>query len=344
MIYNITDSTFISNGALVDRTAVKIRQYDNRLWVVCDDGSVVFSNNGDTSTFDAGNIILAPNWEKIIDFLPVQGGVILITRTSVYALYGSGTYQDTSIILIEDNLMLSDSAVVVDNVVYVLGNRGVHMISLNGIREIPQDQVDFFSANYPAWNAIGVAVQGIYLYRFHSILYLFQSGYSAQGFLYSLENGAFEKVNRPLASALPYMMELANSKTDFLISSDSGTAICRSVYPTGTLSAARTSILQFRHEDAGTRRDKIWKSISIVAGVAVSSVTLSIYLDHSDTPTVIQGPTFDLAKGDNVIELLDANDNHPCSRYLSAMLTINTTGPFTIKEVGLVFCETGIKK
>ena len=375
MIYNISDDTFINNGPLAERNPVKLRQYDNRLWAVCDDGALVFSNNGDATTWDPLNIILAPNREPIIDFQPVQGGAILITRTSVYGFYGSGTYQDTSILLIQDRLMLSDSAVQVDNVVYILGNRGVHAVTLNGIKEIPHNQTEYFADHYGAWNALSVAVQGIYLYRFRAILYLFRSGYGAQGFLYSLRNGAFQKINRELPVTLPYMLEMADAKTDFVLGGGDGSVICRSIYPAGILNEFRVSTLQFRHEDADSMREKVWRHLGVTVEVATYNVLLQVYLDHSTIPTFIKSGAIDLFPGDNIFELFDEQDQYLRSHTISIELTIGgndylTTDPteaepnveilttsenepiisdaltgnrsnFAIREMRLKYCEVG---
>lgn len=369
MIYNLTDDVFTSSGALAGRNPVKLRQYDNRLWAVCDDGSIVFSDNGDATTWDELNIILLPNREPCIDFLPVQGGAILLSRTSVYAMYGSGTYQDTSILLIQDRLLLSDSAVTVDNVVYVLGNRGVHRVSLNGIQEIPHDQTEFFKSRYPAWNALSQAVQGVYLYRFHSILYLFQAGYGAQGFLYSLREGGFFKIDRVLPSALPYLVEVFDQNTDFLLGSGDGSIISRSTYPAGVLADFRLSTIQTRHEDADSTREKIWRHLGLVVAVPTHNVLLQVYLDGSDTPTIIKNGCVDLAAGDNIIELFDAEDNFLRSKTISFEISIGgntylvddetgevltsgtdnlisddlpgTPANFALKEIRVKFCEVG---
>lgn len=375
MIYNLTDDIFISTGALAGKNPVKLRQYDNRLWAVCDDGSLVFSDNGDATAWDALNIILLPNREPMIDFLPVQGGVILLSRTSAYAMYGSGTYQDTSILPIQDGsapgskLMLSDSAVVIDNVAYVLGNKGVHKITLNGMAEIPHDQTAFFTSRYAAWNALSQAVQGIYLYRFHAILYLFQDGYGSQGFLYYVKNGAFCKIDMTLPAALPYMVELFSAQADFLLGSGDGTAICRSVYPAGVLASQRLSTIQTRHEDADSLREKIWRHLGITVAVDTPNVLIQAFLDHSETPAILQYGVVDLVAGDNIIDLFDWNDQYLRSKTISFRIDIggnvylvadgtrevlmNGNEPlisddvptnaanFAIREVRLKYCEVG---
>lgn len=328
MIYNMTDDIFVSTGALLGRNPVKLRQYDNRIWAVCDDGALVFSNNGDASTWDANNIILLPNREPMIDFLPVQGGVILTHRGGAYALYGSGTYQDTSILPIQDSaapgskLMLSDSAVVVDNVAYVLGNRGVHAVSLNGIKEIPHDQTAYFSERYGAWNTLSVAVQGVYLYRFHSILYLFQEGYGAEGFLYNIRTGAFHKIGHTLPAALPYMMDIHDSSVDFLFGCGDGTTIGRSVYPAGVLAAQRLSTIQTRHEDVDSNREKVWRHLGIEVERDTPNVLIQAFLDHSEIPTILKYGVVDLVKGDNIIDLFDWNDRELRSKTISIRIDI----------------------
>ena len=374
MIYDLTTNTFINNGALVGVNPVKLREYDNRLWAICDNGTLIFSNNGDATTWDSENIILLPNQEPIIDFQPVQGGVILLSRVSAYAMYGSGSYTDTEILLIEDHLLLSDSAVNIDNTVYVLGNRGVHQVTLNGIAEIPHEQAAYFATLYPVWNAVSGAVQGVYLYRFHAILYLFQTGFATQGILFGLQKRTFFKIDQTLPSALPYMLELADQSVDFILATGSGRAICKSTYPAGVLSAPRTSYLQTRYEDCDSLRDKLWRHLGLTVGVPTNSVAITVYLDQSTAPTPLMVESVDLVQGDNIIELYDENGDLLRSKSISILLAIGgieylvdgasgqiltdpTTGVeldtdsglattpanFVIKEIRLKYREVGVE-
>ena len=373
MIYNLSDDAFISTGALEGRQCLKLRQYDNRLWAVCDDGSLRFSDNGNADSWDALNVILLPNREPLIDFLPVQGGVILLSRTSAYAMYGSGTYQDTSILPIQDGsapgsrLMLSDSAVVVDNVAYVLGNKGIHRISLNGMQEIPHDQQEYFDSKYGAWNAINQSVQGIYLYKFRAILYLFQDG--SEGLLYYIRNGAICKVGQSLPPDLPFLVEMFDANVDFLFGSGDGTTVCRSIYPAGILTAPRLSTIQTRHEDADSMREKIWRHLAITVERDSPNVLVQAFLDYSETPTFLKYGVVDLSQGDNIIDLYDIDDNLLRSKAISFEINMGgnvflvsedtgevlmagseplvtddvptTAANFAIREIRVKWCEVG---
>ena len=347
MIYNLTDDAFISNGSLSGKVTIRVRQYDNRLWAVCSDGSLVFSNNGDPSTWDSANIILLPNWEKIIDFLPVQGGVILLSKTSAYAMYGSGSYLDTSIILIQEGLLLSDSAITVDNTVYVLGNRGVHIITLSGMKPLPADQVDYFDSNYAAWNAISGGLQGIFLYKFNAILYLFATGFAGAGFLYNIHTGAFQKVSQELPAILPYMEAMNHPQVDFLVGTGNGTTICRSIYPAGVLESPRTSIIQTRHEDADSLREKVWRHLAIYTSSAVPNVTILLYLDGSSEATELYSGQVNLVAGENIIELYDLTENLPRSTTMSVAIHIggaisDMPSDFVIKQIRFKYRLVGL--
>jgi len=151
--------------------------------------------------------------------------------------------------------------------------------------------------------------------------------------------------------------------------------ICRSIYPAGVLNEFRVSTLQFRHEDADSMREKVWRHLGVTVEVATYNVLLQVYLDHSTIPTFIKSGAIDLFPGDNIFELFDEQDQYLRSHTISIELTIGgndylTTDPteaepnveilttsenepiisdaltgnrsnFAIREMRLKYCEVG---
>lgn len=381
-VLNLTNSLKILNGALVGRIPLKLKAYANRLWAVCSGGQLVFSNNGDATTWDAGNIILLPNQEPIIDFIPVQGGAIVYSHTSAYAFYGTGVYQDTSIILIRDNVALSAGAVLVDDSIYVVGNRGMNQIALNGFKELPHNQDAFFAANAAVWNALTTfgtlqleTVQAVYLSKFHAILYLMTAGSATQGFLYYVGANSYAKINQTISYSGvrgPFLLPISDGSTDFIVRMASG--ICKSVYPSGALATARPSIIQTRFEDADSTREKIWRHLCLTMDAGAYNAIISVFLDYSETPVSVRAGILDLAQGENTIELFDSNGGAIRGKAISVRIELNTLsnlsyligtegqalcGPdgalltaismpapssFKFREIRIKYCEVGAPK
>jgi hypothetical protein len=207
------------------------------------------------------------------------------------------------------------------------------------------------------WNAQGQAIQGVYLYKFHSILYLFHASYGIQGFVFNIKNGAFTKINQSLPPFLPYLMALNDSHTDFILGIGDGTQIGKSIYPSQVLSVVREAVLQTRHEDADSMRYKVWEHLGIITTTPVYNVRVRYYLDGSDTahdvkfgtieqvnsvPGNFAYATLDLQAGDNIIQLFDTNGKRLRSKTISFEITIGNqiylidevTGSALIDETG----------
>ena len=328
-ILNLSDFTFI---AISGKNVKHLYIYTNRLWAVCGDGSLMISDNGDATTWNPLNIIFLPNTDPIIDFIPVQGGAIVYSTTSIYAMYGS-SYLDITFLLLLDRQQFSSGAVDIDGTVFIVGTRGVYAASLNGCQLIPHNQNVYFQQNFPTFSTSAVAidiVKGIYLQRFEAILFMWDVTYGeTQGFVFYPQNKAYTKINQLLTSAFPYMLAINDANTDFLIGTDAG-VLCKSTYPSANTLNPRESVIQTRIEDADSLRSKVWRELSIDVDQTVYGVSIDASLDDGDTFTNISSGGALLSPGRNVFWL-----DLPRSQSISFRFTIsNTTDLFLSDDVG----------
>ena len=315
-IIDLTDNTTYATGG---KSIRKLKVYVNRLWGVCTDGTLIISDNGDATTWNALNIIYLPNKEKIIDFIPVSGGAIVYSATSAYAMYGSD-YRDISFVLLLDGQRFSSGAVNIDNTVFIVGTRGVYQVSLNGATEIPHMQSEYFKSLFGTFSAepyLAEVVQGVHLQRFEAILFMWSSAFGgSQGFVYYPFTKAYSKVNQLLNPDNPFILAMNDSSTDFLIGGNTG-IFFKSTYPSSKTFLPRQSIIKTRHEDADSLRYKVWRELSVNVGEVVYGVTIDAFLDESTTPVNIVTGTA-LAPGANLFFL-----NLSRSRSISFQFTIN---------------------
>jgi hypothetical protein len=315
-IINLSDMVFID---IPGKTVRKLYTYTNRLWAVCTDGTLLISDNGAAATWDPLNITFLPNQEKIIDFIPVQGGVIVYSQTSVYAMYGSD-YRDITFVLLLDQQRFSSGAVNIDNTVFIVGARGVYAVSLNGAAEIPHSQSDYFKSMFatftaPCFNAD--VVQGVFLQRFEAILFMWDISLGGTlGFVFYPNLKAYSKVNQLLPATNPHILALNDGNTDFLMGTTAGTFV-KSTYPSNATFVPRQSVIKTRYEDAGSLRDKVWRELAIETNEVVYGVTIDAFLNDAPVPVNIVTDAA-LIKGNNIIFL-----DLPRSQNVSFQLTIN---------------------
>lgn len=357
-ILNLTDKVFIP---ITGKISTKLRRYTNRLWVINSDGSVQASDNGDATTWNPLNIFFLPNQDPVIDFIPVQGGAIVYGRSCVYAMYGA-SYQDITFVLLLDGQLFSSGAVDVDGVVYIPGARGMYQFSLNGGALIPHFQQDYFNQNYSIFAQSATSqstLVAVHLTRFKSILVTWSTALGGtQGFLFNYVTKGYTKFNQLLPSDSPYMMEINDQNTDFLISMGAG-YYAKSVYPSGVLNTYRIATMQTRHEDCNSTRNKVFRQLCVTTAEVVNGFSVSAYVDYSLTPIVIASNVI-LAAGENDFYL-----DLPRGRTISIMMTVdnqqmledgsgnlltdgtniltigNTAATFTIKELKLKYREAG---
>ena len=315
-ILNLTDMTLI---AIPGKNVKRLYIYTNRLWAVCTDGSLLASNNGDATTWDPLNVIFLPNTDPIIDFIPVSGGAIVYSTTSVYAMYGS-SYLDISFVLLLDRQIFSSGAVDIDGTVFIVGPRGVYAVSLNGAAEIPHMQNPYFQGLFKtlAYPAVAAdVVQGAYLQRFEAILFMWSLALGGtQGFVFYPYTKSYSKVNQLLNVNFPYLLAINDANTDFIMGGNPGT-IVKSTYPSNATYTPRVSVIQTRHEDCDSVRNKVWRELSIETNETVYGVNLDASLDGSTILTNL-ATNVTLVPGRNVFFL-----DIPRSQSISIVLTIN---------------------
>ena len=327
-ILNLTDYTLIPipNGAA---TASKLRLYYNRLWLIDSAGTLRNCDNGDASTWNAMNIMLLANSEPIIDFHPVPGGAIVYSATAIYAMYGS-TYTDITFVPLmqsggSNSKHFSTGSVEVAGVVYILSSEGIYAVTLNGAQLIDHHQERFFSSHYQIFSDPSKAITALYLQAFKAVVFTWPEHYDigGQSLVFYL-SGAYSKLNRLLPSDYPYALALNDSSTDFLWGTTSG-RLAKSEYPSPDLVAYQPAIIQTKHEDCGTARDKVWSEFVLSFDKTTYGVTVQFILDDSGVPITIAEEVTCL-KGDNSFWL----DELPCSKTISALITINNHALTTI--------------
>lgn len=322
-ILNLTDLTLINidcSGA----TSVKLRLHMNRLWLLDSNGLLHISDNGDATTWNALNVLLLPNSEKVIDFHPVQGGAVVYCSSSVYAMYGS-TYEDISFLPLMPNSEINPKhftkgSVEVSGVVYILSTEGIYAASLNGVQFIPHHQEVFFKDHFGIFSDPAKEIEAIFLNRFQAIIFTWRNSYNVNGqSLVFYLSGAYSKLNRLLPTAFPYAVSLNDANTDFLWAVASGN-FAKSEYPTTSMLEPQICYLQTRHEDCDSYREKVWSEFTITTDEVVYGVTVSAYLDDAAVPIVV-ADEISLKRGENRIWL----DILPRSFTLSLLIKINNT-------------------
>lgn len=325
-VLNLTDFTLIS---IPGKNIKHLYIYTNRLWGVCDDGSLIICDNGDATTWNPLNIIFLPNTDPIVDFVPVQGGAIVYSTTSCYAMYGS-SYQDITFVLLLDRQQFTSGAVDIDGTVFFVGTRGVYAASLNGCQLIPHTQQVYFQQMYPTFSKSAIAVdivKGIYLQRFQAILFMWDTQYGGtQSFVFYPETKAYTKVSQLLPTSFPYMLALNDANTDFLIGTTAGT-LCKSTYPSAQTLNPRSSVLQTRIEDADSLRNKIWRELSIEVDQSVYGVTVEASQDEGNTFTDLIASGALLSPGRNIFWM-----DLPRSQSITFRITISNESELELSD------------
>lgn len=327
-ILNLTDFTLI-NIPGSSATAGKLRLYVNRLWMIYSDGTLRHSDNGNAASWNALNVILLPNSEPIVDFHPVQGGAIIYSRSAIYAMYGS-TYTDITFI----ELLQSDTdnpkhfttgSVEVNGVVYILGAEGVYQASLNGAQLVPHHQETFFKAYHDIYSDPNKTMTAMYLKDFNAIIFTCPEVYKVGGqSLVFYLTGAYSKLNKLLPTAFPYALAMNDGNTDFIWGSAEGILV-KSEYPSANQLTPQVSIIQTRHEDCDTYREKVWSEFALVTEETVYGVTIQALLDCcEDLWTVADNVA--CTRGENTFWL----DELPRSKTISVLITINNGTVLTL--------------
>jgi hypothetical protein len=324
-ILDLTLWSLINIASSTTATVNKLRVYMNRLWAILSDGKLRISDNGDATTWNALNVVLLPNSEPIIDFLPVQGGVIVYGATSIYAMYGS-TFSDITFVplLPEDDQGASgryftSGAVKVAGTVYILSTEGIYAANLNGAQLIPHQQKDFFRAAYAFLSDATKTISAVYLARFRAIVFTWPEVYQSAGkSLVFYIDGAYSKLNWLLPTVYPYILALNDSNTDFLIGSTTS-GIIKSEFPSPSDATILHSAIQTRHEDCDASRDKVWSCLVIVTGEVAFGVSVLAYVDYSDSPVTVASSVV-CSKGENEFWL----DDVPRGKTLSMVVSIDS--------------------
>lgn len=321
-ILNLTDFTLINIPA--GGVASKLRLYANRLWLISTTGELRNSNNGDASVWNPLNIMLLANSEPIVDFHPVPGGAIVYSATAIYAMYGT-TYQDISFIPLMQGKRFTTASVEVGGIVYILSSEGVYQVALNGAQLIPHHQETFFEDNHGIFADPAKILTAFYLQAFRAIVFTWPDAYSVGGkSLVFYLSGAYSKLNKLLPSAFPYAVALNDKNTDFLWGTSAG-VFAKSQYPSANTLIPYESIVQTRHEDCNSYRDKVWNEFVLTFGEVVYGVTIEAMLDEStDRIMIVSGNG--CRKGDNTFYL----DDLPRSKTISMVITINNGDPVTL--------------
>jgi hypothetical protein len=324
-ILNLTDMTLINVPGT--GVSVKLRLYANRLWLLFSDGKLRISGNGDATTWDELNVLLLANSEPIVDFYPVPGGAIAYSSTAIYAMYGT-TYTDITFIPLmqstpENPKQFSSGSVDVGGLVFILSPEGVYQVALNGAQLIPHHQERYFRQCHSILSDPAKTVSAIHLRRHKAVMFTWPEVYGVGQSLVFYLSGAYSKVNKLLPTAYPYIIGMNDGNTDYLVGVADGT-LAKSEYPSVNMTAPQPSIIQTRHEDANSYRDKTWQTFTIVTGEVVYGVTVQAVLDENQTVTVLD--TAALANGENVIWI----DDLPRSKTLSMVVTIDNGAVMTL--------------
>lgn len=323
-VLNLTDRVLT---AIAGKTSTKLKAYTNRLWVVNSDGTLQCSDNGDATTWDALNVLLLPNSEPVIDFIPIQGGAIVYGKTAIYAMYGSD-YLDIAFVPLIFNKHFTSGNVEVNGVVYILSTEGIYAVTLNRAELIPHNQQSFFQSIFPVLVAASSTISAINIARFSAILFTWPTSYTGtQSFIYYYAGkGAYSKINKLLPTDYPYILGLNDKNTDYLVGVAAGAA-AKSTYPPVDLLGQYNAYLQTRHEDFDITRLKIWQFLIIEVQEYVYGVTIDTYLDYSNTPIRIATNTV-LSPGENLFnfnasEGLSTLQNFPASTTISVLIAFN---------------------
>lgn len=357
-ILNLTDKVFI---AITGKITIKLRRYANRLWAINSDGTMMISDNGNASVWNALNITYLPNQDPIIDFIPIQGGAIVYSRNAVYAMYGDN-YLDITFVLLLDGQVFSSGAVNIDGTVFIPGARGMYQFNLNGGGLIQHPQPDYFTQNYKIFAQDPTSQEtlvAVHLKRFKAIMVMWSTTLGGtQGFLFYYTTKGYSKIGQLLPSDSPYLLELNDQNTDFLISMGSG-YYAKSLYPAGVLNTYRVATMQTRHEDYDATRNKVFRQISINSAVTVNGFSMSAYIDNATTPVdIVMNATLTPGENDFFLDL-------PRGRTMSLLMTVdnqqmltdnsgnlltdgtniltigNTAANFTIREIKTKYRSTG---
>lgn len=322
-ILDLTDKTLIT---IAGKTAIKLRAYTNRLWIVNSDGTIQISDNGDATTWNALNITWLPNQEPALDFIPVQGGAIVYGASSVYAMYGS-SYQDITFSELESGKRFTSGNVVINGTVYILSTEGIYAVTLNGAKLLPHNQQDYFQSIFSVLAVYPSIIQGIHLQRFNSIMFSWNiSAGGTQSLIYYYGNNSYAKANVLLPASFPYLLPLNDINSDFLFPIGEG-QLSKSLYPSNNLKYPKKAVLQTRHEDADSARLKEWAEFGIFVHYNVFGVTIEAFVDYSDISIIIASNVI-LAAGDNIFNLNNASGllsgvNFPSSKTISFRLTFD---------------------
>ena len=326
-ILNLTDFALV-NVAGSTATALKLRRYANRLWLISSDGTLRNSDNGDATTWNALNIMLLANSEPIIDFHPVQGGVIVYSATAIYAMYGTVYSDITFIPLIESSVdnpkQFTSGSVEIAGVVYILSTEGIYQTTLNGAQLVPHHQERFFKECFSIFSDPAKTVTAVYMQAFRAILFTWPEVYGISQSLVFYLTGAYSKINRLLPTAYPYIVAMNDANTDYMVALSEG-VLAKSEYPSANMTEAQPSYIQTRHEDADSYRDKVWSAFTIVTGQVVYGVTVQAYLDESTTPVLV-ADAVGLSKGENTFWLDDLDR----SKTISMLITIDNSAVLTL--------------
>jgi hypothetical protein len=325
-ILNLSDFTLTSVPTPGTGVASKLKLYVNRLWLLSTDGKLNISDNGDAAAWNPLNVLLLPNSEPVVDFHPVPGGAIVYSNTAIYAMYGS-TYQDITFIPLMQSgtsnpKQFTSGSVEVGGVVYILSDEGVYQVSLNGAQLVPHHQERFFRDNYSIFSDKYKTITAVHLKRHNAILYTWPSSYGNQSLIFYL-TGATSKINRGLPVAYPYIVGMNDGNTDYLVGTAAGT-LAKSEYPSSEMSGPEPSIIQTRHEDCDSYRDKVWSEFVMVVGEVVYGVTIQAILDEATTLTVVEDAA--LTVGENTFWL----DELPRSKTLSMVITIDNSAVLSL--------------
>lgn len=327
-ILNLTDMALI-NVPGSPATAAKLRLHENRLWLIDSAGTLRNSNNGDATTWNPLNIMLLANSEPLIDFFPVQGGAIAYSSRAIYAMYGS-TYSDIQFVpLISGNTdnpkHFTSGSVEAGGVVYILSTEGVYQVTLNGAQLIPHHQEVFFQSMFGILSDPSKVISAVYLSRFKAIMFTWPTVYGVGQSLVFYLTGAFSKINRLLPTTFPYIVGLNDANTDYLMGVSEG-VLAKSEYPSRNMLAPQPSIIQTRHEDCDSNREKVWSMFAIITEQVVYGVTVQARLNCCENVVYTVADSIALSAGKNEIWL----DELPRSETISIIITIDNTAILTL--------------
>jgi hypothetical protein len=317
-VINLTDLTLVNIPGSTATAGRLLRAHLNRLWLINSDGTLHISNNGDAETWNALNVLLLANSEMVTNFFPVQGGAIVYGPNSIYAMFGSD-YTDITFVPLMLGKQLTQGAVEVEGTVYILSTEGIYAVNLNGAQLIPHNQTVFFTSHFGIFSDPEKVVSAIYLQSFRAIMFSWATVYGLSQSLVFYLSGAYSKINKLLPTDFPYIIALNDQNTDYLVGTSIG-SFAKSEYPSSNMLEPQKAILQTRHEDCDTPRDKVWSCLVILTGEVVYGVTVEAFVNHADKAITV-ADVVSLSKGANYIWL----DDVPNGETLSLRITIDNT-------------------